>query len=182
MASSMNSVGLRTTYMRSSPFSSSLGSTSPVQMKARLLTNHVDYDAISNCDPTAEDKVVGGFSNGIDSSVGTDWPNVKHGVEALTNLRDIVALDMKPGQFADRNPGSPSNVQETKNTILVDPFETAITPKGIRRAGTRHNCYISSKISSMFGETIIRVWTKMSLHHGAQASSSSNSKTRSGSE
>ncbi|KAH7884127.1 DUF833-domain-containing protein [Phlebopus sp. FC_14] len=101
---------------------------------AQLVTNNGDYGKVTARDLTPEEKVVGGFSNGIDGSVGTDWPNVKHGVEALTNLLDTVPPDVKPSQFTDRlfeilewtAAKPPSNLQETKKTILVDPFQATV--------------------------------------------------------
>ncbi|KAF5381192.1 hypothetical protein D9757_007898 [Collybiopsis confluens] len=110
-------------------------SSTGLRYDACFVTNAGAGGIISSRPLTRAENAWGGFSNGIDTQGGSDWPKVKHGmrdfVAALeesrsSKLTEAGLVDRLFGLLAWKSPAPITGRGELRNTVEVVPIQTHI--------------------------------------------------------
>ncbi|KAJ8691703.1 hypothetical protein PTI98_011246 [Pleurotus ostreatus] len=101
---------------------------------AALVTNHGGGGAITSRPITPQERVCGGFSNGIDGQDGQEWPKVQHGIRSFKSLIEELTPECEESQLTDRlfqmlawrSPQPVQHRSQLRETIHVAPISITL--------------------------------------------------------
>ncbi|OBZ68641.1 Transport and Golgi organization 2 [Grifola frondosa] len=102
----------------------------PLSLDAAFVTNSGGGGTITARMLSDEERRCGGMSNGVDHHGASEWPKVKHGIQALNEVLNSLPQDISDSDLAERlftlltwkSDSAPLGRAELRNTIQVEPM------------------------------------------------------------